>query len=89
MTIQYIRKKNCEATQLDGEFIILNTDNYTVTKLNDVGGFCWSLLSEVQSAGSLVQAVCQEFELVPSTAELDMESFLSDLIQCGLVQHAG
>ena len=55
MKTQYIQKGNYEATELDGEWIILNTDQYTITKLNDEGGHCWSLLNEVQTADSLTQ----------------------------------
>ena len=58
---QYIRKNNYETTSFDGEWVILNTDNYTITRLNETGGFCWSLLSEAQSVHSLSRAVSQKF----------------------------
>ena len=82
----YIQKSNYETTQFEDEWIILNTDNYTITKLNDLGGFCWSLLNEPQTLTNLQQAIKKEFQ--NEADELDIESFLSDLIQCGLVKHA-
>ncbi|WKB35475.1 hypothetical protein QS257_18380 [Terrilactibacillus sp. S3-3] len=46
MTDYFIRKPNCETVQVDDEWVILNPETYTVTKLNEAGGRCWSLLSE-------------------------------------------
>lgn len=85
---RYIQKNNYETVELDGEWIILNTADYTVTKLNEVGGFCWLLLSEAQTADSLAQAVHEKYEWVTDTVDMDMERFLSELMQCGLIQHA-
>ncbi|SEC07873.1 PqqD family protein [Paenibacillus sp. GP183] len=84
----YIRKNDYEAVQLDLECIILNTDAFTVIKLNEVGGFCWSLLGEVQSIDSIVQAIRMEYEFVEESVEQDIEAFLSELIEQGLVEHA-
>jgi hypothetical protein len=84
----YVRKSDYEAVRLDLEWIILNTDNYTVIKLNEAGGFCWSLLSEVQSVDSLVQAIQREYELSDEAVEKDIEAFLTDMMEQGLVEHA-
>lgn len=86
--IQYIRRNDYETVQLDGEWIVLNTDDYTIIKLNGVGGYCWSLLGGTQSIDSLVQAVRKEYESVDETVETDVEAFLTDLLERGLVQHA-
>jgi hypothetical protein len=85
---QYIQKDNYETTKFDDEWIILNTDNYTITKLNDIGGFCWTLLHETQTINSLHQAIETEYDLANEKMEQDIEIFLSDLIQYGLVEHA-
>lgn len=88
MMMHYVRNNDYEAVELDGEWIVLNTDNYTVTKLNETGGFCWSLLREAHSADSLLQAILSRYEWVSETTQQDLEVFLSDLIRCGLVKHA-
>jgi hypothetical protein len=84
----YVRRNNYEAVQLDGEWIILNTDDYTITKLNDVGGFCWSLLHDAQSLHSLIGAVQERYETASDSVEMDMETFLNEMLQCGLLKHA-
>jgi hypothetical protein len=88
MMMQYIRKNDYEAVHLDEEWIILNTDNYTVTRLNETGGFYWSLLREAHSTASLLKVILDRYECVSETAQQDLEVFLSDLIRCGLVEHA-
>lgn len=84
---RYVQKSSYESTHLDNEWIILNTDDYTVTKLNDIGGFCWSLLEAEQTLESLTQAVGREY-LETEVSEREMEEFLSQLMECGLVKYA-
>ncbi|MDR6878672.1 PqqD family protein [Bacillus sp. 3255] len=85
---RYLRMNDYESIQLDAEWIILNTDEYTLTKLNGVGGFCWSLLGAAQTVSSLSEAVRQEYAGADATVEEDIEAFLSDMVARGLVQHA-
>lgn len=86
---QYIQKENCDATELDGEWIILNTENFTVTKLNEVGGLCWTLLNEVQSVDSLSERIGAQFSGSTPIEQVktDVEHFLTKLSQCGLIDH--
>ena len=88
MTIAYIRNNNCEAVQLDHEWIILNTDHYTATKLNEIGGCCWSLLKNAQTVQSLLQEIEKEYVLCSESVEQDIRQFLDELLQCGLIQYA-
>lgn len=89
MMTQYIQKGKYEATELDGEWIILNTDQYTITKLNDVGGHCWSMLNEVQTADTLTQSLLKKFSTTENEQQVkkDMEEFLANLVQCELIQN--
>lgn len=85
---QYIRKNNYETTIFEEEWIVLNTDNYTITRLNETGGFCWSLLGEAQTIHSLSKAVSEKYGLLDDKeVEEDLSSFLHNLIDCGLVEH--
>jgi hypothetical protein len=89
MMKQYIQNKNVEATELDDEWVIFNTEQYTITKVNDVGGYCWSLLNQPQTADTLTQSLVEKFSS-PESKELiekDIEEFLDNLINCGLIQY--
>lgn len=89
MMTQFIQKGNVEATELDGEWIILNTDQYTITKLNGAGGHCWSLLNEKQTVDTLTKSLMEEYKAVQNKEQIkqDVEEFLSNLTDCGLIEH--
>lgn len=85
---QYIKNSEYETVHLDDEWIIMNTDNFTVTKLNAIGGFCWTLLEHPQSSGSLSQSILQKYDLQNESLLTDIEEFLGELLEYGLVHHA-
>jgi hypothetical protein len=87
---QFIQKGSYDATELDGEWIILNTDDYTVTKINEVGGICWSLLNQAQTADTLTQSLLDIYEIGIDEEQVkkDVEEFLHNLVECGLIQNA-
>lgn len=68
--------------------MILNTDTCTVTKINETGGLCWSLLADKQSADSLASLVREEYGLLNEPSGPELEPFLSELLEYGLIQHA-
>ena len=84
--VQFIQKNSFEATQIEDEWIILDTDQYTVTRLNDLGGFCWSKLREVQTVDSLHTAIDQEYGAECEKDSID--KFLVELKKYGLIRHA-
>jgi hypothetical protein len=85
---KYLRMNDYESIQLDMECIILNTDEFTLTKLNEVGGYCWSLLGVAQTVSSISEAVREEYAFVGESVEEDIEAFLTEMIGRGLVQYA-
>ncbi|PGL70340.1 PqqD family protein [Bacillus sp. AFS055030] len=86
---KYIRNEQYDVTtNFDNEWIILNTDKFTVTKINEIGGFCWSLLKQPQSIDTLVQAIKQEYEEVNESVEEDIHHFLSELLTLNLINYA-
>lgn len=90
MTEKYVKRKKYEASQFDDEWIILNTDQYTVTKVNEVGGYCWTLLESAQTIESIAEAVEGHFSITEAHAVLmdDIKDFLKELQHYGLVDYA-
>lgn len=86
---QYKQKGNYELTELDGDWIILNTDQFTITKLNEAGGHCWSLLKKPQTIESLSDSIFDLFPSVGNKEQIkeDVEDFINHLTMCGLIQH--
>lgn len=88
MIEQFIQKGIYDATELDGEWIILNTDDYTVTKINEAGGICWSLLNEAQTAETLTRSLLDIYGIGDEEQiKKDVEEFLLNLVGYGLIQN--
>jgi Coenzyme PQQ synthesis protein D (PqqD) len=89
MMTHFIQKGNVEATELDGEWVILNTEQFTITKLNGAGGLCWSLLNKNQTVDTLTNSLVEEYKAVQNKEQIkqDVEEFLSNLTECGLIEH--
>lgn len=85
--IHYIQCDNLEATKIDDEWIILNSNDFTITKLNEVGGFCWSLLNEKQSIHSIIEAIQACFDGTENLSKIEIEEYLVDLKKYGLIRH--
>lgn len=84
----YKQRDNIDTTQLDDEWIILDAAEFTVTKLNGMGGYCWALLKDKQTVESIIQSITEEFNNNHSVEASDIEQFLDMLIEYGLLIHA-
>lgn len=85
----YVCKRDFETIELDGEWLVLNSEAYTVTTLNDVGGYCWTLLQEQQTKADIVKAIKEKYIVEEEEVTADIEAFLVKLTECGLIAHAG
>ncbi|NEW01043.1 PqqD family protein [Bacillus megaterium] len=85
---QFVRNQDMEAVQLDSEWVILNTEAYTVTKINELGGYCWSLLERPCTIPSLIKSLQKDYQIEDELSFEDMESFLSELMEYGLIAYA-
>ncbi|TLS49388.1 PqqD family protein [Paenibacillus antri] len=83
---EYSRKAGCEAVRLDDEWMIVDTERATITKVNHTGGLCWTLLSGPQTAASLAEEFRLLYGTDPEVLEQELHSFLTDLHGCGLVE---
>lgn len=85
---RYIQKNSNDITELDGEYIILNTEELTITKINEVGGFCLSLLRESQTADSITQTLVDRYKLEGHEINVkkDVLEFISSLHEFGLIE---
>lgn len=63
MTIQLIEKNNFTANDLDREWNILNLEQGTVTKMNQLGCFCRTLLKKAHTLEFQTQSVMKKFRV--------------------------
>ena len=59
-----------------------------VKVLNPVGIAVYALLDGTRDLDALSQAIAEQFDVEPDTARRDVEAFLADLRQAGMIEEA-
>ena len=54
--------------------------------VNDTGAFLWHMLENGAEKQELIDALLREYETDPQTAEKDVDAFLNELQDKGLVE---
>lgn len=86
---RFIQNGNYDVTELDQEYFIFNQEQFTVTRLNQMGSFCWQQLEQAQTVDSLYEAVKTHFHVTDSeeVVKEDLAAFLLELENCRLLRH--
>ncbi len=71
---------------LDDETVILHLGTKQYYHLNTSGQRIWELLEDGMSEASLVQRLCEEFEVSADTALLEIRALFDTLRQYGLIE---
>lgn len=71
---------------LDGEAVLLEPDDGEYFGLNDLGTQLWELLESPKRVADLQEWMLERFEVEDSIAERDLQAFLSDLLEAGLIE---
>jgi hypothetical protein len=82
---RYTCVKHLELTQIDGEWLIMDTDHFTITKVNGVGAEIIEALQEQKNAVEIVSHLQETYGIHEQTAITDVVTFLEDLRKVGLV----
>ena len=69
----------------DGEAVIVSPEDSTLHTLNAVGTVIWEAADGRTAMPAIVARVCDEFEVDPTIASRDAETFVESLTQRGLL----
>ena len=84
---RYPDKVNKIASRIvDGEAVIVSPSEGIVTILNRVGSRIWELSDGERSVRDIASIIFNEFEAAPEEAIEDVQEFIADLSQKGLVK---
>ncbi len=72
----------CVLVPLRGEL----ADPSSIYTLNEVGSFVWSRIDGRRTVGAIVVEVVEAFDVSEEAARLDVERFLADLVEVGVVR---
>lgn len=71
---------------LDGDAVIISPRNGKIRVLNHSGAVIWQQLVAEKSVSEIINALVDQYEISLEQAHADLETFLNDLTQRGLVQ---
>lgn len=72
--------------EVSGESVLLDLASESYFGLDPVGTRIWALLNEDKSAGQVLDALLEEYEVDPGTLETDLEELLDKMLTAGLIQ---
>ncbi len=74
---------------IEGEAVILSLDTKAFRGLNPVGSRVWELIDGRRSVDEIVEVIVREFDVTHEQAARDVQAFVRELLDKGLVTSAG
>jgi hypothetical protein len=69
---------------IDGQAVIINSTSQRMRVLNDVGSRVWELV-DGRTLAEVVQTIQNEFDAEPAQIDLEVEEFVHDLVERGML----
>jgi len=69
---------------IEGEAVIVLPEQGRTKVLNEVGSRIWALADGTRTLGSIVEIICQEYEVTPAQAQADVLAFAERLARDGV-----
>ena len=82
---RYARNPDLLAVDMDGDLVMMSIERGNYYGVGGIGPHVWQLLETPRTTAELIDDICQEFEVDQTTALADVEHFLADLVEHGLV----
>ena len=74
---------------IEGEAVIISLDTKIFRGLNAVGSRVWELIDGRRSVDEIVEVIVREFDVTREQAAGDVQAFVRELLDKGLVTSAG
>ncbi len=85
-TTRVQRNENLPTGEVDGELVALDLDRGECFGMDQVGSAIWSLSAEPVTVADLADALTQRFDVARDQCLADLQPFVSDLIEEGLLR---
>lgn len=89
MNERYRWSPHVEATELDGEWVVMDAQGMTMSRLNEVGGFIWSQFEREALVESVTVLLTETYDVGSERALAEVRDFVQSLHEAGLLEHVG
>ena len=80
------RNPDLLSVEMDGDLVMMSIESGNYFGVSGIGPFIWDLIENYIKFDELVVAVCGEFEVDRGTAIVDLQSFLAQLSEQGIIE---
>lgn len=84
-TALVFRNPDLLAADMDGDIVMMSIERGEYYGIGGVGSRVWELLAQPTSINQITQIICAEYEVEEATCQADMQKFVEQLLQNGLV----
>jgi hypothetical protein len=88
-TLRLATRPSVLIRRLDDELVLLNLDNERYYGLDGDSAHMWDVLSSSPTIDAGVAQLLAEYEVDPNQLRADVDAFLSELVENGLVELQG
>ena len=86
--MQLIRNPDLVTAEMDGDLVMLSIERGTYFGLSGIAPSIWEMLETPCSREELLVALLERFDVSQATLRADMDEFISDMIDKGLLREA-
>lgn len=73
-----IRRPNCTTRKIRGSNVVLDYENSTVIKFNEVGSLIWELFEKPTTIQAIAHLLCKDYDINMQTAVEDIREFITE-----------
>jgi hypothetical protein len=85
MSILYRQNPDMVATEMDGDFVMMNIATGEYYNIRGSGARIWELSSAPIAELDLVKAICDEFDVEEAVCTTDVRRFVAEMLEAGLI----
>ena len=80
------QNSECPVREVGNGLVIANPVGDDTLSIAEIGTFIWHRLDGTMDLDDILMDILQEYEVARNTAEEDLQAFISQLMEAGLVQ---
>jgi hypothetical protein len=77
--------EDCPVREIGKGLVIECPEAKETHSIEDIGAFIWNKIDGKNDLGTILDEILQEYEVATSTATQDLQTFISQLMEAGLV----
>lgn len=85
MNTLYRQNPDILATEMDGEFVMMNADTDEYHSIRGSGARIWELTKNPITEKQIVETICAECDVTEDVCAVDVRRFLTELLGAGLI----